>query len=75
MEANIINLFSFTIRDIIFEQGEIFVQDHPNYIFEELEQTFCKRFRIVKNNEEIYMQLKKCKNKLPNMLRFIMNAY
>jgi hypothetical protein len=36
--------------------GENFVQDHPNCTFEELEQTFCKRFRILKNNEEVYMQ-------------------
>jgi hypothetical protein len=34
--------------------GEKFVQDHPNYTFEELERTFDKRF-ITINNEEVYM--------------------
>jgi hypothetical protein len=51
-------LSSFTLRDSIFEWGENYVQDNPNYIFEELEQTFCKQFKTVKNNEDIYMQLK-----------------
>ncbi len=55
MEANIINLFGFTFKDIIFDQGENYVQVHPNCIFEELEQTFYKRFKIVKNDEEVYM--------------------
>jgi hypothetical protein len=57
MEANIINIFGFILRDNIFEWGENYVQDHPNCTFEELEQVFCKRFRIVKNDEEDYMQL------------------
>ncbi len=45
------------IEDNIFEWGENFVQDHPNCTFEELEQAFCKQFKIVKNDEEVYMQL------------------
>jgi hypothetical protein len=44
MEANIMNLFGFILWDNILEWGENFVQDHPNYTFEELEQTFCKCF-------------------------------
>jgi hypothetical protein len=56
MEVNIANLFGFILRDNILKWGENFVQDHPNYIFEELEQAFCKRFWIVKNDEEVYMQ-------------------
>jgi len=55
VEANIINSFGFTLRDTIFEWGENYVQDHPNCTFEELEQAFCKQFKIVKNNEEVYM--------------------
>jgi hypothetical protein len=58
IEDDIINLFSFTLRDNIFEWGENYVQDNPNYTFEELEQTFCKQFKTVKNYEEIYMQLR-----------------
>jgi hypothetical protein len=37
MEVDIINLFSFTLQDIISEWGENFVQDCPNYTFDELE--------------------------------------
>jgi hypothetical protein len=57
VEADIINVFGFTLNDTIFEWGENYVQDHPNCIFEELEQTLCKRFKIMKNDEEVYMQL------------------
>ncbi len=50
-------MFSFTLRNIL-EWGENFVQDHPNYTFDELEQIFCKHLRTMKNDEEIYMQLR-----------------
>jgi sugar phosphate permease len=53
MEVDIINLFGFIFRDNIFEWGKNYVQNHPNYIFEEPE--FCKRFRTIKNNEKVYM--------------------
>jgi hypothetical protein len=55
MEVDIINLFGFTLRDNILEWGENFVQDHPNYTFDELEQAFYKCFRTMKNDEEVYM--------------------
>jgi hypothetical protein len=42
VEVDIINLFSFTFRDSIYEWGENYVPDHPSYIFEKLEQTLCK---------------------------------
>jgi len=57
MEADIINLFGFILWDGISKWGENFVQDHPNCTFEELEQTFCKHFWIVKNDKEVYMEL------------------
>jgi hypothetical protein len=55
VEVDIINLFGFIVQDNILEWGENFVQDHCNYTFDELEQAFCKHFRIVKNDEEVYM--------------------
>jgi hypothetical protein len=58
IEVNIISIFGFTFRDNIFEWGENFVQNHPNCIFEKLEQTFYKHFRTVKNDKEVYMQLR-----------------
>jgi len=39
---DIINMCGFTFRDNIFKWGKNYVQDHPNYTFEELEQAFCK---------------------------------
>jgi hypothetical protein len=42
MEVDIINLFGFTFNNNIFEQGKIFIQDHPNCTLEELEQAYCK---------------------------------
>jgi hypothetical protein len=41
-EADIINLFGFTLRDNIFEWGKNYLQNHPNCTFKKLEQTFCK---------------------------------
>jgi hypothetical protein len=55
MEANIINLFGFTLKDNIFEWGENHVQDQANCIFVKLEQTICKQFKTMKNDEEVYM--------------------
>ncbi len=42
VKANIINIFGFTLKDNVFEWSENYVQDHPNYTFEELGQAFCK---------------------------------
>jgi hypothetical protein len=36
MEANIINLFGFILWGNILKWGKNFVQDHPNYAFDEL---------------------------------------
>jgi hypothetical protein len=40
MEIGIINLFGFTLKDSISKWGENYIQDHPNHIFEVLEQAF-----------------------------------
>jgi hypothetical protein len=55
VEINIINIIGFILKDTIFEWGGNFVQDHPNYIFEKLKQTFHKQFKTMKNDEEAYM--------------------
>jgi hypothetical protein len=57
LEAIIINLFGIILKYNIPKWGENFVQDHPNFTFEKLEQTFCKWFKTLKNDEEVYMQL------------------
>jgi hypothetical protein len=58
MGADIINLFGFTLQNNILERGGNFVQNHPNCRFDELEQSFCKCFWILKNDENVYMQLR-----------------
>jgi hypothetical protein len=55
VEVDIINLFGSPLQDNISEWGENFAQNHPICIFEKLEHAFYKHFKIVKNNEEVYM--------------------
>ncbi len=55
VEVDIINLFGFNLQDNILEWGVNFVQNHPNYAFDEMEQAFYKRFWTMKNDEEIYI--------------------
>ncbi len=43
------NLFCFTLRDVILEWGENFA------ISFKLEVAFCKHFRTIQNNEQVYM--------------------
>ncbi len=74
VEVDINNLFGFILKDNISEWGENYVQDYPNCTFEQLEQTFCKQFRIVKNDEDI-CNYEIYNNKLLNVLNFTMNAY
>ncbi len=59
LEANIINLFGFILRDNISKWGENFIQDHPNCTFKELEQKFCKCFCTLKNDEKHLYVIKK----------------
>jgi hypothetical protein len=44
MEADIINLFGFTLQDYISEWGENFVQYHLNCTFDELDKHFASVF-------------------------------
>jgi hypothetical protein len=38
--------------------GKKILHDHPNYIFVELEQAFCKRYKMEKNDKQICPKLK-----------------
>jgi hypothetical protein len=76
MEADIINLFGFILQDNILKWDKNFVQDHPNYTFEKLEQTFSKHFwnyeeqqkslYVVEEWVEVYYE---CSLKLANYLQ------
>jgi hypothetical protein len=37
------------------------MQDNPNYRFADLEQNFCRHYRIMQNDEQVYIQLKNLK--------------
>ncbi len=58
MEVDIITLFGFTLWNNALKWAENFVQNHPKYTFDELEQTFNKHFQIMKNDGKFNMHLK-----------------
>jgi hypothetical protein len=41
-DAKIVNLFSFTLENTIFDWCNNYMGNCPNYIFVELQLTFCK---------------------------------
>ncbi len=57
-DTNIMNLFYFTLRDAILEWSKKLMQSHPSCIFLELEVAFCKRYHIVQNDEQVYMDFR-----------------
>jgi hypothetical protein len=46
LEVDIINLFGFTLRDNIFERGENYVQNHPNYILKSCSKHFASNSKL-----------------------------
>jgi hypothetical protein len=53
--AKIVNMFSFTFRDIVFDWCNNYTGDYPNCTFAKLQLTFCKQFRTVQNDEQVYL--------------------
>ncbi len=54
----ITNMFNFTLRDTTLDQRNNYLRDYPNYyVFVDLEQTFYKWYRMVENDEDLYLQL------------------
>jgi hypothetical protein len=51
-DTKIINLFSFTIGDIVFDYCNNYMGD---YIFAKLQLVLCKRFKTIQNDEQVYM--------------------
>ncbi len=54
-DADIVNLFCFTLRDAILEWSKKIMQSHSGYIFLELGAAFCKQYHTIQNNEHVYM--------------------
>jgi len=61
--AKIVNMFSFTFRDFVFDWCNNYMGDYPNCTFAKLQLTFCKQFRTFQNDEQVYLQLKNMKQK------------
>jgi hypothetical protein len=60
-DVKIINIFSFTFKDIVSDWCNNYMGDYPNYTFAKL-QLFCyKWFIIFQNDEQLYLQLKNMK--------------
>jgi hypothetical protein len=57
-DADIIDLFCFTLRDAISEWGKNFMRADLVCRFKELVQaTFCKHYLKVQTSEQVYMAL------------------
>jgi hypothetical protein len=56
--ANIVNLFYFTLCDSIFEWGENFMRPHLVCKFEKLEVAFYNHYRKVQKDEQVCMALR-----------------
>ncbi len=57
-DADIVNLFCFTLHNAISEWGENFVKAHPICKFEKLEAMFGKCYQKVQMDEQVYMALR-----------------
>jgi hypothetical protein len=60
-DAKIINVFNFTLRDIVSNWCNNYMGDYLHCTFVELQLTFCKRYRKVQNDEQVYLQLENMK--------------
>jgi hypothetical protein len=54
-DADIMTMFCFTLRDAISKWGENFMHFPLGYTFSKLEAPFYKPYRIVQNDEHVYM--------------------
>ncbi len=53
--AKIVNMFTFTLRDIVSNWCNNYMGDYPNCTFVELQLAFCKRFKTIQNDEQMYL--------------------
>ncbi len=56
-DVEIVNLFNFTFRNIVFHYCNNYLGDYPDYTFAKLQLTFCKRYRKVQNDEQVCLHL------------------
>ncbi len=73
-DTNIMHLFCFTLKDVILECGENFMQFHLGYIFLELEATFYKHYSLFKTMNKFTWLLESLSRATMKGLRFTMNG-
>ncbi len=74
VEANIINMFGFTLWNCISEWGKNFVQNHPNCISEKSwNKCFANAFELWRTMKKSTCGQGTSNNKLANKWKFIMN--
>jgi hypothetical protein len=61
-DAKNVNLFNFTLKDIMFDRCNNYLRDYLNCTFAELHLAFCKKYKKVQNDEQVYLQLKNMKH-------------
>jgi hypothetical protein len=54
-DTKIVNLFSFTLGDIMSNYCNNYMGDYPDCTFAELQLVFCKRYIKVQNDEQVYL--------------------
>jgi hypothetical protein len=53
-DAKNVNLFRFTLKDIVSNWNNNYMGDYPNCTFVEFQLAFCKRYIKVHNDEQVY---------------------
>jgi len=54
-DAKIVNLFIFTLNDIMFDWHNNYMGDYPDCTFAKLQLAFCKRYKKVHDDEQVYL--------------------
>jgi hypothetical protein len=54
-DAKIVNMFNFTLKDTMFDWCNNYMGDYPNRTFVKLQLVFCKRYKKVQNDEQVYL--------------------
>jgi hypothetical protein len=61
INEEITNMFNFKLKDNASNWCNNYMRNHPHYRFVDLEHTFCKHYKIIHNDEQMYLQLKNLK--------------
>ncbi len=50
-DVKIVNMFRFTLKDIVCDWCNNYMGDYPYCTFVKLQLTFCKQFKIIQSDE------------------------